>query len=232
MSGYIKLHRGWRDTDGLSRSAVFSECEAWLWLLENCAWKPMSRWNGKGEEIHLRPGQMHVSLRSLSAAWGWSKSRVERFLERLERVKKARQESGQSGTVLTIVNWAKYQDSGTASGTASGTVAGQPRDTQEEGKEGKEEKKKSARVRAIASKPDCVSDQVWGDFLLLRQAKRAPLTPTALATLEREAVKAGWSVSDVIAECVGRGWQSFKADWVANGRHPQAYPAGHSGVPL
>jgi hypothetical protein len=139
MAGYIKLWRGWRDTDGLTPSTVYSDWEAWLWLLENATWKETSRWNKKGEEIILQPGQIHVSLRSLSTAWGWSKSKVERFLGRLERVKKAGQQTGQSGIVLTIENWDKYQSTETATGTASETAAGQPRDTQEEGKEGKKE---------------------------------------------------------------------------------------------
>lgn len=140
MSGYIKLYRGSRDTDGLLPSEHYSDWEAWTWLLENAAWKDTSRWNAKGEEIHLKPGQIHVSLRSLSSAWGWSKSKVERFLCRLQRVGKAGQSTGQSGIVLTIENWAKYQGNETASDTVSGTASGQPRDTQEEGKEGKEEK--------------------------------------------------------------------------------------------
>lgn len=139
MAGYIKLWRGWRDTDGLARSEVYSECEAWLWLLENATWKETTRWNKKGEEICLHPGQIHVSLRSLSSAWGWSKSKVERFLARLERVKKAGQQAGQSGIVLTIENWNKYQVTETEAGTASEPVAGRSRDTQEEGKEGKKE---------------------------------------------------------------------------------------------
>ena len=139
MAGYIKLWRGWRDTDGLARSEVYSECEAWLWLLENATWKEATRWNKKGEEIRLQPGQIHVSLRSLSSAWGWHESSVRRFLVRLERVKKAVQSATQSGTVLTIVNWAKYQGDDTASDTASDTAATQPRHTQEEGKEGKKE---------------------------------------------------------------------------------------------
>lgn len=140
MAGYIKLYRGWRDTDGLTKSEVFSEHEAWLWLLENCAWKASTRWNGKGEEISLQPGEIHVSLASLSTAWGWHKSSVRRFLARLERVQKAALSKAQSGTVLSIVNWAKYQSGDTDADTVEGTAATQPRHTQEEGKERKEDK--------------------------------------------------------------------------------------------
>jgi DNA-binding transcriptional MocR family regulator len=142
MAGYIKLYRGSRETDGLLPSEHYSDWEAWTWLLEHAAWKELSRWNAKGEEIRLQPGQIHVSLRSLATAWGWSKSKVERFLSRLERVGKARQSTGQSGIVLTIENWAKYQGAETEGETPTGTASGQPRDTQEEGKERKEENNK------------------------------------------------------------------------------------------
>ena len=62
--------------------------------------------------------------------------------------------------------------------------------------------------------PDFVDAQVWTDFLSIRKAKKAPMTETALKGIEREAKKAGWSLEKVISECVTRGWQSFKADWV------------------
>lgn len=63
-------------------------------------------------------------------------------------------------------------------------------------------------------RPDCVSEQVWFDFLQVRKSKKSPLTATALARIESEAAKAGWSLQDAISESVSRGWQSFKADWV------------------
>ena len=66
----------------------------------------------------------------------------------------------------------------------------------------------------IPAKPECVSDEVWIDFLDLRKAKRAPLSNTALEAIEREAEKAGWTLNDAIAESVARGWQGFKASWV------------------
>lgn len=77
------------------------------------------------------------------------------------------------------------------------------------------------RVNALP-KPDGVEQNIWNDFLELRKAKRAPLSETALTAIEREAAIAGWSLNDAIAECVARGWQAFKANWVKdreNGNH-------------
>jgi len=70
-----------------------------------------------------------------------------------------------------------------------------------------------------------VPDQVWNDFLKLRKAKKAPLTQTALDSIEREVKISGWTLEDALTECVSRGWQGFKASWVANQSNQQdEYP--------
>lgn len=66
----------------------------------------------------------------------------------------------------------------------------------------------------ILAQPECVSKEVWDDFLAIRKAKRAPLTNTALDAIQREAAKAGWTLNEALSESVARGWQGFKADWV------------------
>lgn len=63
------------------------------------------------------------------------------------------------------------------------------------------------------AKPDDVAEQTWRDFVRHRNAKKAPVTETALAGIRREAAKAGWTMDAALAETVTRGWQSFKADW-------------------
>ncbi len=208
MTGFIKLYRGWRDTDGLLPSKEFSDFEAWLWLLENAAWKSRSRFNAKGEQIHLNRGQMHVSVRSLCTAFGWSRKRVVSFLGRIEAVNKVVTKRGQSGTILTICNYDRYQSCGDSQGDSRGTAGGQPGDTQEEKKEKKEESNRGVPC------PADVDPQVWADFKAARKAARAPITGTALHRIQKEAEKAGWLLEDALAECVSRGWRSFKAEWV------------------
>lgn len=83
--------------------------------------------------------------------------------------------------------------------------------------ESREEKKKVIQVRAAALTPPVgVSDSVWNDFLKIRRAKKAPMTAAALDGIRREAEKAGWSLEEVLTECCVRGWQGFKAEWVAD----------------
>ena len=80
--------------------------------------------------------------------------------------------------------------------------------------------KKNTAPRCVAP-PVGVSPVVWTDFQKLRKTKKAPITETSLAGIKREAEKAGWRLEDALQECCTRGWQSFKADWVAGSGQPE-----------
>ena len=79
-----------------------------------------------------------------------------------------------------------------------------------------------AKRKSVVPKPDGVSDGVWRDFN--RQRKTA-VTETAVEGIALEAKKAGWSLNAALTEAVSRGWQSFKAEWVADSRPANDGPA-------
>lgn len=62
--------------------------------------------------------------------------------------------------------------------------------------------------------PDGVALTLWSDFLILRKAKKLPITQTALDGIKREADKAGITMNEAITICCERGWGGFKADWL------------------
>lgn len=74
--------------------------------------------------------------------------------------------------------------------------------------------KEPSKASAIA-KPDDVSQEIWEDFKALRKAKRAPITKTVIAALRTQSELAGWTLDAALTECVMRGWQGFKADWLS-----------------
>ena len=75
------------------------------------------------------------------------------------------------------------------------------------------------RTTSVAP-PEGVSDSVWQEFKSLRKAKKAPITQRAIDAISSEANKAGWTLEKALEECVVRGWQAFKADWVATKANP------------
>ena len=83
--------------------------------------------------------------------------------------------------------------------------------------EGETETKKKA---TSVAPPIGVSDSVWQEFKTLRKAKKAPITQRAIDAITNEANKAGWTLEKALEECVVRGWQAFKAEWVAKKGNP------------
>ena len=96
------------------------------------------------------------------------------------------------------------------------------------------EKDKRASAPRIINCPNNVREETWADWLQLRKAKRAPVTQTAIDQIEREAVKAGWTLEQALAESTARGWTGFKAEWLqqhhaapaARNNRPAVYGAG------
>ena len=58
-----------------------------------------------------------------------------------------------------------------------------------------------------------IDEQIAKDWMVVRKAKRAPITDTALDELKLEASKAGITVPEAVAICAKRSWQGFKASW-------------------
>jgi len=85
--------------------------------------------------------------------------------------------------------------------------------------EGETETKTEKKATSVAT-PVGVSDSVWQEFKTLRKAKKAPITQRAIDAITSEANKAGWTLEKALEECVIRGWQAFKADWVATKVNP------------
>jgi hypothetical protein len=63
--------------------------------------------------------------------------------------------------------------------------------------------------------PEGVDKVHWQDWLTHRKAKKASNTPTAWAKVEREAAKAGLSISKVVQLCAEKSWSGFEAEWVS-----------------
>jgi hypothetical protein len=105
-----------------------------------------------------------------------------------------------------------YPNEGHTSGSANAKLkSADGKETAPHGAAPPRNKKSSATQ---IEKPAGVGEQVWDDFISLRKAKRAPLSATALASIAKEAEKAAMHIEEALTECVTRGWQSFKAEWM------------------
>ncbi len=80
-------------------------------------------------------------------------------------------------------------------------------------RETEKETKKRQKAPAAVCPPD-VDEKVWQDYLVIRKAKKLPVTETALEDIRSEAALAGMTLDRAIRECVIRGWAGFKSKWL------------------
>ena len=76
------------------------------------------------------------------------------------------------------------------------------------------EEKRSEEIRSKDITPDGVSPSVFKDYLAVRKAKKAPLTPTALEGLKLQAKKAGKTLEEVMRICCEKNWVGFNPEWL------------------
>ena len=221
-SGFYLVQRGWRDNP-IFKNEPYTEREAWEWLIEEAAFKPVKKWIG-GNLVTIERGQVAHSIRFMANAWKWSKSRVARYLNRLAEadmitvhdVIRNRDSSGTdtgtpSGTAvrpITLCNYDRYQrfdaDSGTGYGTARETKSGHERD--------KLERKK--RKKETTHGPSQTSfDRFW-DAYPSRRPHPNPKKPALLAF--EAAISHGTDPETVI-----RGAQNYAAHIAAEDTEPK-----------
>ena len=110
MSGWIKLHRKINENPILKKGKVFSNFEAFVWLLLRSNFDDAKVVIG-GEIYKLKQGQMITSKKKLMKQFKWGNSRLNTFLNLLEKDKMINSKSNNKLTMITILNWDSYQDS-------------------------------------------------------------------------------------------------------------------------
>ncbi|MBN9438236.1 hypothetical protein [Bosea sp. (in: a-proteobacteria)] len=226
--GVFAVDRGVWDHPAFAREP-FSEREAWLWLVSEAAYKPHAR-RSDGKIIELQRGQLCHAVRFLASAWQWSKSRVDRYLDRLEKHEMLSRERGTRTPVVTLSNYDDYQRVALPERDKTGTTAGQQRDKLE-GKERKEIPSETTSLRNRRASKDnqggatdrknqvieilgrIVSPRRAEAIFEARELMKARLTPHAAECLVKNLAKANDpnSAADVMIE---RGWRGFRPEWL------------------
>ena len=107
MDGWIKIYRQILDNPFWT-SEAFSRPQAWIDLLL-LANHTKGYFYLRDHKIIVDRGQVGWSHLKLSERWKWSRSKVKKFINDLEKEQQVIQQQSHSTTVITIVNYEKYQ---------------------------------------------------------------------------------------------------------------------------
>lgn len=110
--GWLKLYNRTLDSEfWTSSDEPFDWRSAFIHVLLSANWRQgISRKNG--HMITIERGQWLTSIRSLMATFRWSRKRVENWLEGMDTYGMLTHKSVGFGTVLTVVNYDKFQSDG------------------------------------------------------------------------------------------------------------------------
>lgn len=110
--GYIKLSRKFFDNEIWQAARAFSECEAWLDLIQSARFEASTTTSCFGScKVTWGRGQYPASVRFLSKKWGRGERWVRVFLTKLKKEGMITVENSQGVSIITLVNYDKYNDS-------------------------------------------------------------------------------------------------------------------------
>ena len=110
MEGWISLHRKILENPILNRSRVYSNFEAWIWLLLKANHKDNKFMLGS-ELIKVKKGSMITSQKKLCRQFRWGSTKLRNFLKVLQKDKMILLKTNTQATHISICNYESYQDS-------------------------------------------------------------------------------------------------------------------------
>ena len=135
--GFIKLHRRLKDSDVFADSELF---HIFSFCLLEAAWEPIDKPVGN-KVVSLKVGQFITGRKKISRTTGIKESKIYRCLNTLEKLNIIEQQKTTKYSIISIVNWSKYQHAEQQTNNKS-TTNEQQKNTVKEVKK-KEEKKYS-----------------------------------------------------------------------------------------
>ena len=107
MSGYVKVSRA-IFSHGMFKEEPYTEVQAWIWFICGASYK-----DDTVRVVHLivdvKRGEYVASIRFLAKKFGWTTSRVKRFLDRLTRGMMVTTKATQGITSINLMNYDEYQ---------------------------------------------------------------------------------------------------------------------------
>lgn len=241
MTGWYLMHRGWQDSL-IFEGDEFSRRDAWVWLIEQAAFKSKSVRVGSAY-VDIQRGQLTASIRFMAQAWGWHRNRVSRFIDQLRHEGMIETGSGTEGgtgqLVITICKYDDFQTSpeegGTVRGAESGTGAGQNIKKENKIKESNGSEEPKGRARKKSDEPFVLPDDLpadeWDAFVEMRKRIKKPMTDHAkrLAVGKLHKLRSsGHDPTDVLNQSTLNSWQDLYP--IKENRHerPNSHRDGRS----
>lgn len=105
--GWVSIHRQLND-NWLWKDKPFSKGQAWIDILLRVNHKP-GRVPVGNSVIDINPGETLWSVKDMAEKWGWSRKKVDNFLNILQTEMQITKKSTTKYTLITVEKWELYQ---------------------------------------------------------------------------------------------------------------------------
>ena len=116
MEGWIKRHRQIIEHPDYF-SEPFTRVMAWIDLLMLANHKGMNMYV-RGNKVEIKRGDTAIAQETLATRWKWSRSKVRRYLNELEKDRQIVQQKSNVISTISVVNYDAYQSDDTTESTA------------------------------------------------------------------------------------------------------------------
>lgn len=109
--GFLRLSRKFFSNELWKEAREFSECEAWLDLIQSARFEATDKAYSEligGREISYSRGQYPASISFLTKRWKWSDKKVRYFLAKLKKKGMITVDNKQGMNVITLCNYDEY----------------------------------------------------------------------------------------------------------------------------
>ena len=110
MGGWVSIHRKILDNPLLNRSRVYSNFEAWIWLLLKANHQDNKFLLGS-EIVIVKTGELLTSQKKLCKQFRWGNSKLRNFLKVLQKDEMIEIKVDSKSTRISICNYDTYQNS-------------------------------------------------------------------------------------------------------------------------
>lgn len=129
MDGWVKLHRKLIDSRVFANEGLL---KVWIWCLIRANheqdWVPIK--TGKGvTEVGVNPGEFIFGRKTAAKELRMKESTLWKRMQKLENAQNLNIQSNSHYSIVSIINWASYQQCVNNKGTGKGTGKEQPRNT-------------------------------------------------------------------------------------------------------
>lgn len=218
MEGWVKLHRKLTESE-IWTSEPFTRGQAWVDLIM-LANHDYGFFYLRDHKVEVQRGQVGWSQQKLAERWRWSRTKVRKFLNDLEKEQQLIQQQSFSTSILTLINYDIYQEKeqlGIQQEDSRKTAEKQQEDTNKNDKNKKKEKneKKESLLQLVFpfDSPEFMTR--WGQWKEYKKQQHRftyKCEKTEQAALKQLGELAGgqeWVALRIIEQSIANGWQGL-----------------------